>query len=178
MAHFAKLGFNNKVLKVVRVENSVLTDDGALSNEEESRGKQFLETLDGWPAEYFIKCSYNTHDGKYWDRDENGDESEGDQSKALRKNYPGVGWFYDEDNDYFYPPKPAGCDSWTINSTTGQWEAPTAYPSVVLYTSDGKELGYIIKWDEDNKRWLGALEATPDTFDKVWNASSSAWDNL
>ena len=177
MAHFAKLGFNNKVLKVIRVENSVLTDDGALSNEEESRGKNYLESLHGWPAEYFVKCSYNTHDGKYWDRDENGVETEAsDQSQALRKNYPSIGDFYNEDKDYFHKPQPY--TSWTLNDTNGNWEAPTAFPSVLLYTSDGNEFGYIIKWDEDNTRWLAAEEATPTTFDKVWNASSSAWDNI
>jgi hypothetical protein len=177
MAHFAKLGFNNKVLKVIRVENSVLTDDGALSNEEEQRGKQFLESLHGWPAEYFVRCSYNTHEGKYWDRDENGTVSEAsDQSKALRKNFPGIGDFYNEDKDYFHKPQPH--TSWTLSDTTGQWQAPTAFPSVLLYSSGGNQLGYIIKWDEDNTRWLAAEEATPNTFEKVWNASTNAWDNI
>ena len=160
MSHFAKV--RNNLVETVIVAEQDFIDSGAV----------------GSPSDW-VQTSYNTYGGKHWTQNEDGTVTESsDQSKALRKNYPGVGWFYDEDNDYFYPPKPAGCDSWTLNSTTGHWEAPTAYPSVVLYTSDGKELGYVIKWDEDNNRWLGALEATPDTFDKVWNASSSAWDNL
>ena len=60
-----------------------------------------------------------------------------DQTKALRKNYAGIGFTYDVDNDAFIPPQPY--DSWTMNNTTYLWEAPIPYPT------DG--LSY--EWDEN-----------------------------
>ena len=176
MAHFAKLGLNNKVLKTVGVDSSVLDPENS-GTENENLGKQFLERLHGWPQEYWIQCSYNTHDGKYWDRNETGRETEGVQSKKLRANFPSVGWFYDEDSDIFHPAKPTGYDSWTLNTTTGQWEAPIAYPTVLLYTSGSDEFSYKIEWDESNSRWVAATEDS-ETNNKVWNASTSAWDDL
>ena len=45
----------------------------------------------------------------------------------------------------FYPPKPEGCDSWTLNTTTATWEPPVPHPEDALsYT-----------WDEDNQQWVG-----------------------
>ena len=58
------------------------------------------------------------------------------QSKALRKNYAGIGYTYDKELDAFIPPK---CEeSWTLNETTCQWECPLPYPT------DGKSY----YWDD------------------------------
>ena len=65
-----------------------------------------------------------------------------DQSKALRKNFAGIGYTYDRGRDAFYPPQPY--PSWTLNDTTCTWEAPKAYPS------DGKNYD----WDESSKSWV------------------------
>ena len=64
-----------------------------------------------------------------------------DQSKALRKNYAGIGWTYDSDKDVFYEPQPFA--SSTLNSTTYFWDPPVAYPD------DGKP--YL--WNESTKSW-------------------------
>lgn len=40
----------------------------------------------------------------------------------YRKNYAGIGMFYDETRDAFIAPKPF--PSWTLNENTCQWEAP------------------------------------------------------
>ena len=60
----------------------------------------------------------------------------------IRKNFAGIGYYYDEARDAFIPPKPF--ESWTLNEDTCNWEAPVAYPT------DGK----IYKWDEESLSWI------------------------
>ena len=163
MAHFAKLGINSKVIGVeVVADTDCHNADGV---EDETVGVQFLENIHGWPL--WKKTSYNTRGGKHYQQD--GTES-ADQSKALRKNYAGIGYTYDEDRDAFIPPKPFA--SWVVNETTCVWEAPVAYPSVTTYGDPAKP--YVISWDETNTRWICTdSEETPNNF--RWDASASAW---
>lgn len=163
MAHFAKLGINSKVIGVeVVADTDCHNADGV---EDETVGVQFLENIHGWPL--WKKTSYNTRGGKHYQQD--GTES-ADQSKALRKNYAGIGYTYDEDRDAFIPPKPYA--SWVVNETTCVWEAPVAYPSVTTYGDPAKP--YVISWDETNTRWICTdSEETPNNF--RWDASASAW---
>ena len=101
MAHFAKIGLNNKVINVVSVNNNVLLDaDGV---EQEVLGVQFLEGTTGWSL--WKQTSYNAN---------------------LRKNFAGIGHTYDEDRDAFIPKKPY--PSWILNETTCVYESPVAKP--------------------------------------------------
>ena len=100
MAHFAKLGSNGKVIAVLTLDNKdMLNADGI---EDESVGQQYLQLHNNWPAEMWIQTSYNTRSNKHYDA--NGNES-ADQSKALRGNYAGIGYEWDEDNNIFWPKK-------------------------------------------------------------------------
>ena len=126
MASFAKRGLNNKVIAVHSVHNNVLKDaDGV---EQEVIGIDFLTKLHGWAI--WKQTSYNTHGGVH---------SSG--GTPLRKNHAGIGYTYDEDRDAFIPKKPY--NSWTLNETTCQWEAPVAYP-----TDGGK-----YTWNEETTTW-------------------------
>ena len=60
----------------------------------------------------------------------------------LRKNYAGVGYTYDQQRDAFIPPKPF--ESWILDETTCQWQAPTPMPT---------ETGKLFSWDETTKSW-------------------------
>ena len=163
MAHFAKLGINSKVIGVEVVADADCKN--ADNIEDETVGIQFLENIHGWPL--WKKTSYNTRGGKHYQQD--GTES-ADQSKALRKNYAGIGYTYDEDRDAFIPPKLHA--SWVVNETTCVWEAPVAYPSVTTYGDPAKP--YVISWDETNTRWICTdSEETPNNF--RWDASASSW---
>ena len=115
MAHYAKVT-NNIVIKVIVAE------------------AEFFKTfVDDSPGEW-IQTSYNTRGGIHYQP--NSDTPSSDQSKALRKNYAGIGWTYDSEKDVFYAPQPYA--SWTLNTTSYLWEAPISYPT------DGK--GYL--WNE------------------------------
>ena len=119
MAHFAKLDSDNIVTQIKVVANAaILKADGT---ESELKGKQLLNQLHG--ASIWKQCSYNGN---------------------FRKNFPAIGYKYDSTRDAFIPPKPF--DSWTLNETTCQWEAPVSYPS----NAQPHEIWY---WDEDTLTW-------------------------
>jgi len=59
----------------------------------------------------------------------------------LRGNYASIGHIYDHTNDVFYPPQPFA--SWTLNTTTWTWQAPTSRPD------DNK----FYVWNETTKTW-------------------------
>ena len=125
MSHFAKV--NNGIVEQVIVA-------------EEDFFATFVDTSPG----QWIKTSYNTRGGKHYDP-ETGEES-ADQSKALRKNYAGIGFTYDQTRDAFIPPQPFA--SWTLNEDSCLWEAPVAMPD------DGKRY----TWDEDTTAWVEVIE--------------------
>ena len=171
MAHFAKLGVNGKVIAVHSLDNSKLLN--ADSVEDETVGQQELQRIHGWPAAMWIKTSYNTRGGKYYNAD--GTEHS-DQSKALRGNYAGIGYTWDEDNAIFWPKQPH--TSWSKNTSTAAWDAPITYPSVITYDDDSSTTqSWIISWNEtgyqaDNtKGW----EATKIGSATIWDWNGSAW---
>jgi hypothetical protein len=176
MAHFAKLGANGKVIQVLTLNNSDMLN--ADNQQDEAVGQQYLEQHNNWPAQMWIQTSYNTRGGKHYDAD--GNES-ADQSKALRGNYAGIGYTWDEDNEIFWPKKPHA--SWTKNTTTASWDAPITYPSVTNDGADPVVWNWNITWNEtayqaDNtKGWEGTKQNVDgtdhsDTATYDWNGSS------
>jgi hypothetical protein len=75
----------------------------------------------GNPSEW-IQTSYNTRGGVHYNP-ETGEPS-ADQTKALRKNYAGIGDTYDPQRDAFIEPQPA--EGWVLNEQTCLWEAPVS----------------------------------------------------
>jgi len=138
MAHFAKLDDNNVVTKVHVVANEQLGNP-----ESEQAGKDVLKSLYGGTDANWVQCSYNTVEGIHYT---NGVES-ADQSKALRGHYPGKGWTYNSENDYFIPPKPFASWVWNANKIT--WEPP-----VSLEQQLGAPTLDIYKWNEDTTSWV------------------------
>jgi hypothetical protein len=101
MAHFAELGMDNIVQRVIVVHNNELLDGDGV--EQESLGVAFCQGLFGGT---WVQTSYNGN---------------------FRKNFAGYGYQYDETRDAFIPPKPF--ESWLLNEDTCRWVAPTAYPN-------------------------------------------------
>jgi len=143
MAHFAKIGDTSKVLTVLTLDNKdMLNADGV---EDESVGQQYLEKHNNWPAERWIQTSYNTHDGKHYDNTTG--ELSADQSKALRGNYAGIGYTWDEDNNLFYPKKPYA--SWVLNMTTASWHSPIGDAPDLGEEAETHRYG----WNESDQSW-------------------------
>ena len=126
MASFAKIGLNNKVIEVHSLHDNVLKDANGV--EQEVLGIEFLTNLTGWAV--WKQTSYNTYGGVH--------KLGG---TPFRKNHAGKGFTYDEDRDAFIPKQPY--NSWTLNESTCQWEAPSARPD------DGK----FYDWNESTKSW-------------------------
>ena len=126
MAHFAKV-FEGKVVNVIVAE------------------PEFIENFVDSSPGVWIQTSYNTRGGVHYDPTTG--EPSSDQTKALRKNFAGVGFTYDETKDAFIAEKPF--PSWTLNETTCLWESPVAYP---------EEDGANFEWNEETQTW-DAVEA-------------------
>jgi len=125
MSHFAKVE-NGTVTQVIVAEQDFI-NSGAV----------------GDPAQW-IQTSYNTRGGVHYKPDNNTPSE--DQSKALRKNYAGIGFTYDAVRDAFIPPKPDLNPSWIIDDATGTWVPPVAKPT--------DEQEYV--WDEATVSWIVA----------------------
>jgi len=123
MSHFAK------------IENGVVTFVTVGRQEDDGRELQLCERT----GDTYRQTSYNTRGGVHYNQQ---GEPSADQSKALRKNYAGIGYTFDEVRDAFIPPKPY--ESWVLNEDTCLWDSPVPYPSN----------GELYEWDETNGEWV------------------------
>jgi len=144
MAHFAKLGMNGKVISVLTLNNGdMLNADGV---EDESVGQQYLERHNNWPAQMWIQTSYNTQSNKH---------NSGDDSKAFRGNYAGIGYTWDEDNQIFWSPKPYA--SWVKDTTTATWKSPIGDAPALTAEQESQNTAdthrWHYAWNEDNQSW-------------------------
>lgn len=116
MAHFAQLDENNIVVQVIVGVDEPL--DGEAIYQE--------NTGNVWK-----KTSYNTFGGVH--------QLGG---TPFRKNYAGIGYFYDSIRDAFIPPQTY--PSWILDEQTCQWNPPIQYPN-----DDNR---YV--WDESTISWV------------------------
>lgn len=117
MAHFAKLNKDNIVTEVIVINNEMLL--GTDNIESESNGIAFIHSLYGFYPKW-IQTSYNGN---------------------IRKNFAGVGFYYDSEKDAFIPPKPF--NSWVLDENTCNWIAPVEMPQ------DGQPY----QWNEETTSW-------------------------
>ena len=95
----------------------------------------------------WIQTSYNTLQNTHLS---------GDNSKAFRGNYAGIGYEWDEDNQIFWPKKPYA--SWVKNTTDARWQSPIGdAPALTAEQTSQNEAG-THKWGYD------------------WNESGQSWD--
>jgi hypothetical protein len=124
MAYFAKLGTGNIVEQVISINNAVITDANGI--EQEQLGVDFINNLYG-TNDIWKQTSYN---------------------KTFRKNYAGIGMIYDQQRDAFIGPKPY--NSWVLNESTCNWEAPIARPELTQEQIDNKNY---YTWNEEILNW-------------------------
>jgi len=118
MAHFARLDQDNKVTEVHVLNDSVITDENNV--QQEQLGIDFLTDLFG---------------GGWW--------KQSFKDGSSRKNHANTGFSYDKTRDAFIPPQRYA--SWTLNEDTCQWEAPVAYPDDGKFYTWNEET---ISWEE------------------------------
>ena len=140
MAHYAKLGANNKVIAVHVVANSDCQNASGVEDEEV--GRQFLEKIHNWPL--WKKTSYNTYNGQH----KNG-------GTPFRGNYAGIGMTYDEDNDIFISKKPYA--SWVLDVPSASWKSPIGdAPELTQEQKDQNTANthrWSYTWNEAGQSW-------------------------
>jgi hypothetical protein len=119
MAHYAFLDENNVVTEVI------------VGKDEGEEGRDWEQWYGEFRGQTCKRTSYNTIGGVH---------TKG--GIPFRKNYAGIGYTYRADIDAFVPVKPF--NSWVLNESTAQWEAPTPMPI------DGK----MYAWNEDSISWI------------------------
>ena len=139
MAHFAKISETNEVLTVLTLDNKDMHDSNGV--EIETIGQQYLETHNNWPAQMWIQTSYNTSGGTH----RNG-------GTALRGNYAGIGYTWDEDDNIFWPKKPHA--SWVKHNASASWKSPIGDPPSLTdeQTADTNN-SYYYNWNESGQSW-------------------------
>jgi hypothetical protein len=123
MAHYAEIDDNSIVIKVVVVDD---IDEGG----SEAKGVVYLKGVFGEDTDW-KKTSYNTVANSH---------REG--GKPFRKNYAGIGFYYDKAKNAFIAEQPY--PSWELDKTTCTWKAPTIKPN------DGDSYS----WDEASTTWI------------------------
>lgn len=96
MAHYALIK-NNIVEQVIVAEEDFIKS---------------LEDSDEW-----LQTSYNTRGGIHYDPETNLPSGK----EQLRKNFAGIGYYYNSELDAFIPPKPDG-ENYILNTNTCLWE--------------------------------------------------------
>jgi hypothetical protein len=115
MAHYAFIDANNIVTEVIT-------------------GRDEWEVVDGisdWEAYYGNLrnqvCKRTSYNGN------------------IRKNYAGLGFYFDEERDAFIPSQPF--PSWSLDEETCKWMPPVPYPEGDLMYS----------WNEDELDWEAVI---------------------
>jgi len=119
LAHFAEIDSNNIVLRVVVISDSNTADSEG--TETESIGVTHCQNLLGGT---WVQTSYNAR---------------------IRKRFAGIGYTYDSTRNAFILPKPF--NSWTLNETTCDWEAPVDLPADASASKT-------YSWNEDTTSWV------------------------
>ena len=101
-------------------------------------GPEFFNTFVDTSPGTWIQTSYNTRSGVHY-----GQDNKPDQGIAVRGNYAGIGYIYDQQHDMFYSPQPY--PSWTLNTSTWTWDPPTPAP-----VGDKK----MYSWNEATLTWI------------------------
>jgi len=127
MAHYAELNENNEVIYVAYMDNEIITDENG--NEIEQLGLDHLHTHHGADRKW-VRTSYRGN---------------------FRNKYAGLGDTYREDLDMFISAQPFA--SWSLNETTGQWEAPVAQPELTEEQTNSETHFYFYTWNEENQSW-------------------------
>ena len=144
MAHFAKINDDNEVLNVLVLDDANMLDSD--NKEDESIGQQYLETHNNWPANQWIQTSFNTSQNTH---------SSGDNSKAFRGNYAGIGYVWDATNNIFWQPKPY--PSWVKDTTTASWKSPIGDAPALTAEQESQNTAnthmWSYVWNEDNQSW-------------------------
>lgn len=103
-------------------ENNIVTEVLSVPDSQEARGQEYLSFNLGLGGTW-IQTSFNGR---------------------IRKQFAGIGYIYDVDNDVFLQPKPY--DSWTLDENF-DWQPP------ISLTEEQLSSGNFYEWNEEEQQW-------------------------
>jgi hypothetical protein len=155
MAHFAEIDSNGIVLRVLVACNQDIANNG---------GEQSKQA-----AEHFGKIAGYSSNGVKW--------VQTSFNNNFRKQFAGIGYYYDLAKDKFIRPQPY--PSWNLDENDN-WKSPISYPTIkytnkIIDENDGKieYQHYKIRWDESNIKWTGSDENNNPV---SWNPITLSWE--
>ncbi len=172
MAHFAEVGDDNIVIRVVVVDDSTIRNSE--NKEDETLGQANLEAQLGGT---WVQTSYNN---------------------KFRVRFAGAGMIWDEGRNAFYLPSPF--ESWVFNEETFDWDAPTPLPEDAAlgrayeWNEKNKQWEEDVRppswsWDPDytftdpetgetvnSPRYRPPVDPPVDDQDYDWNEETTSWD--
>jgi len=137
MVYFVEINDSNIVVNITIWEDSILGNPSS-----EQNGKNYLANFTGKSADKFVQAFQD----------------------GTRKQYPGVDYTWDAENNVFILPKPF--TSWTLDANY-DWQPPVANPNTA---------GYETRWNESLLTWDG-LKLSDNT-EWVWNTTTNEWDSV
>ena len=70
----------------------------------------------------------------------------------IRHRFAAIGMKYDATNDVFYKQQPYA--SWTLNTSTWEWEPPVPEPDAAGFDDEDNPTQLVqYTWDEDTRAW-------------------------
>lgn len=120
MAHFARLDENNIVIDIQVINNQDILDESM--NESESIGIALCEKI--FNGGTWVQTSYNDN---------------------FRKNYAGIGFYYDPIRDAFIPPQVPEFPSFVLDEETCRWVPPVQRPGDNYIWNES-----LVQWEEIN----------------------------
>ena len=160
MAHFAEIrSSDNVVVNVVKVNDEDLTNNGGEYTTESETWVSNNVPSSISEDTYWKQTSYNTRAGKYYDSFDGWGEGErvlGDQTKAKRKNYAGIGFTYDSTRDAFIPTKQVS--TYVLNENSCTYVPHVAYPA-----DETKKWRY---FPDQDPNWVEVTDGSMDDYPK------------
>lgn len=98
-------------------------------------------------------------------------------NNKIRKQYAGIGFYYDEQNDVFIAPKPFA--SWTLDENF-DWQPPVKKPEVGIYIWNEDALSWEAaepypSWIPDGDTWVAPVAYPNDGRNYTWNEEQLSW---
>lgn len=131
MAHYAFLDENNIVVKVL---TGVEENDTSTLPDSYSSWEDWYSNAQGLTCK---RTSYNTNRGQHML-----------DGTPFRGNYAAIGMVYNAEHDVFIRPQPY--NSWTLNTSIWEWEAPVAQPELTEQEITDQKF---YEWNESIVNW-------------------------
>nr|BAR20126.1 hypothetical protein [uncultured Mediterranean phage uvMED]BAR20182.1 hypothetical protein [uncultured Mediterranean phage uvMED]BAR38359.1 hypothetical protein [uncultured Mediterranean phage uvMED] len=159
MAHFAELDSNNIVIEVKKACNIDIQNNGGEQSEQSAKHFESVCPLSENGVKY-VQTSYNDN---------------------FRKQYAGIGYFYDSTKDKFISPQPY--PSWSLDSND-DWQPPLTHPTITHDYADPVVWIWSMSWNEtaynnDNtKGWKGKklnIDRTTHVDTAIYDWNGTDW---